>query len=115
MLTAIAIVLAIGLRQEAFTPQAILADIVRLQVEYRQCLTDQTLALGTSNSESADTVLRGVSWVCLPKETELREAYAKSPFPAAQVQGLMERDRRLGENAGVASLLAARAKRGSPG
>jgi hypothetical protein len=94
-------------------PAAIMRDVMRLQEEFKLCLIEQTVALGAGNTESADTVLRGVGAACLAKETELGAAYAQTPLSAAHVDGLMRRDRKLGEDAGVAALLRVRAQQAS--
>jgi hypothetical protein len=92
-------------------PHAIINDLVRLQGEYRLCLQQQIVELGAANAETADTLVRAASAVCRTKEAELRTAYAESPLPQAHVQGLMDRDRKAGEESGVAALLQERATR----
>jgi hypothetical protein len=91
-------------------PDIIIADTMRLQTTYKQCLADQTVKLGVGNSESADTILRAASATCFQVEQDLRSVYAESPLGQAYVDRLMARDRKLGEDAGVAALLAARAR-----
>lgn len=110
MLHAIA-ALAIAASPWPQDPTALIDNLLRLQDEYKRCLIERTVALGASNSEGAETILRAVSAECLPKETELRAAYAETPFPQTHVEGLMRRDKKAGEDAGVAALLRVRAER----
>jgi len=93
----------------AETPREQIQDMMRLQGEFKQCLTDQTVTLGAGNSEGADTLLRAASAVCLPVETQLRARYVEMDlFSPARIEWLIARDRTLGGNAGVTALLAAR-------
>ena len=91
--------------------QASATNPVPLQIAYRKCLADKTVELGAGNSESADTLLRGVAAVCLPVETALRAVYAKTPIGPAWTDRLMRLDRTQGEDDGVARRLAVRAAR----
>ena len=88
---------------------AIGADVLPRQSAYKQCLADRTVEIGAGNSESAETVLRAAAAACRPAETALRALYTEIPLGAAWAERLMARDRKLGEDDGVARLLAARA------
>lgn len=78
---------------------------------YRQCITDQTVALGAANNESAETVLRGVAASCRGNEDALRLAHKPMMLPRLQLESSIARVRRAAEDDGIAALLAARAKR----
>lgn len=93
-----------------YDPVKLANDIPRLQNEWKACIAAKTVELGKDNSEGADTILKGVAAVCRPKEDELRAAYALSPLGSSRAENLMVRDRKLGEEAGIAALLQVRAK-----
>lgn len=92
-------------------PAVLIADTVRHQHEFKQCLADQVVALGAGNQETGDTLVRAAASACLPVETALRALYAETPLAQHHVERLMMRDRKLGEDAGIARLLTARSAR----
>ena len=106
---AISVLLTASAQAQSYDPAKLAADIPHAQKEYKDCLTAKTVELGAGNTETAETILRGVSAACKSKEDELRALYAQSPIDAAWAESLMIRDRKLGEDAGVAELLQARA------
>jgi hypothetical protein len=107
-LAAVAILGLVPGQSTGVDPKSLLTDMLRLQEEYKRCLVDQTVVLGRENSESAETILRGVSAKCFAKEQQLRAIYGAMPISQVHANGLVQRDRKLGEDAGVAALLEAR-------
>jgi hypothetical protein len=81
---------------------------------YRTCVTTQTVRLGAGNQETAETVLRAVRSLCAPQWDSLLVA-----FPGAELGGsaadmhdsVTSAWRRQAEDAAVAALLEARARR----
>lgn len=111
MLTlSVAMALAVAQNRD---PQSIIRDTFRLRDAYISCLTEQTVRLGSGNSESADTILRAVAVSCQSSEDALRSVYSEAPLSRLDIERLMTRDRTQGEEAGVAALLEARAARGN--
>jgi len=109
----VASVVVLGLASAQSTdsePQRLLEEMSRLQEDYKRCLVEQTVNLGRSNGEGAETILRGVSAKCLPTEQQLRAIYGEMPISKVHAESLMQRDRKLGEDAGIAALLEARAR-----
>ena len=92
-------------------PGLIIADVIALQAQFKHCLANRTVEIGAANREAAETVLRAAASTCRPVEQSLRDVYDEIPLGAAWAERLMARDRKLGEDDGVARLLAVRAAR----
>ena len=81
---------------------------------YQSCIVDQAVRLGSSNAETADTILRAVRSVCEPQWAALQQAMPGGTGVASWEQiraGTLANWRTEAENAAVAALLEARAKR----
>jgi hypothetical protein len=105
------IILALLLSLPQFDGQAAVADMRQRRDAFKTCIVEQTTRLGAGNTESADTVLRGVSAACKPAEDHLRAFYPLMMLSRRQIDVAIARDRKLAEDQGVAALLTARAAR----
>lgn len=77
---------------------------------YFACMADKAVALGKTNAESADTILRAARALCSAQDAEMVASYEAVPgFPRADVVRVVTRDRTQGEGLAVARLLEARA------
>lgn len=76
-----------------------------------ECYRSNVLRLGAGNSESADTLLRGVRSICEPFESRLNTLYAPEIVGKAAAAAAVGRDRAKAEGAAIAALLEARASR----
>jgi hypothetical protein len=82
---------------------------------YKSCIAEQAVSLGRGNAEPADNVVRAARSNCLPQWTALNLAY---PGPVGGSSGddqmragMLARWHQEAEDAAIAALLAARAKR----
>lgn len=78
--------------------------------DFRSCTINQAVQLGASNSETADTIMRAVRSACAPQWVSLKSA-AGVGLGIATIDGMVLDWRTDAENAAVAALLQARAKR----
>ena len=78
--------------------------------DFRSCTIDQAVQLGASNAETADTIIRAVRSVCAAKWASLESA-AGVGLGVATIDGMVLDWRTDAENAAIAALLQARAKR----
>lgn len=78
--------------------------------DFRRCTIDQAVQLGASNGETADTIVRAVRSVCAPKWLSLKSA-AGVGLGVPTIDAMVLDWRTDAENAAIAALLQARAKR----
>ena len=88
---------------------SIIAEIGPRQRRIR-CASSKAVESGAGKSQSAETILRAVGAACLPAELALRNLYAEPPIGSTHTEKLMQRDKKQGEDAGIAALLRVWAK-----
>jgi hypothetical protein len=93
-----------------FVAAAAATSIPQALEDFRSCTTNQAVQLGASNSETADTIIRAVRSVCAPQWVSLKSA-AGVGLGVATIDGIVLDWRTDAENAAIAALLQARAKR----
>lgn len=78
--------------------------------EFRRCVIEKTLDLGTASAEDAATIERAVASLCRDQEKTLLRSYARAPISDFRVAALVERDREEAREDATAALIQARLK-----
>lgn len=107
MIQVIALSLALLGSQDRSDPQLAIDGMLANKERFERCLIDQTVAMGATNTESADTVLRAAGAACLEAEMALRSSY-ETFVGRTEAERLIQRDRTQAGNAGVVALLRVR-------
>lgn len=89
---------------------ALATDPAKALDDYRKCTIEQAVQLGSSNAETADTIIRAVRSICKPQWVALNNA-AGVGLGVKAIDEAVLNWRTDAENAAVAALLQARSKR----
>lgn len=75
-----------------------------------RCLSQNMISLGQNSAEPAEGLMRAARSLCQAEDDTLRKTYDRMPLPPRHSTGLLERDRRVAEDAAIAALLLARTR-----
>ena len=86
-----------------------MAEAPKAKAELSECYRSNVLRLGAGNTETADTLLRGVRSICEPLEARLTNLYVPEIQGKIVVARQVTLDRRQAEDKAVTALLEQRA------